>query len=322
MKTIEAGKKIEAGLVAGIDVAKADLEVVLDRAGERLRVENEPEGWKRLIGWLKGHGVTIAGLEPSGGYERGVAQALAEAGFAVRNVNPHKLRHYARALGRLAKTDPIDAAVIARYTAQLPTRPARTEPQQLRLAELIGARRQLSDDKVSLGNQIEHVQEPMLKRLFMSRLKRLAADLLLVEKRIAELIAADPALAAKDRLIQSLPGAGPVLSHTLIALCPEIDTANRRELAALAGLAPYDHQSGAMKGRRSIWGGRAEVRRVLYMAALTASRCNPILSAFYRRLAGAGKPPKLAIVAVARKLLTILAAITRSAKPWTPKPQP
>jgi transposase len=315
-------KKLTQAAVAGIDVAKADLEVALDGSGERLKLGNDAAGFKTLIGWLRRHGVTIAGLEPSGGYERGVARAMAEAGLSVRNVNPHKLRHYARALGRLAKTDAIDAAIIARYTATLPTRPARTDKLQVALAELVAARRQLSDDKVSLANQIEHLKEPMLRRLFTSRLKRLEADLLLVSKRIAELIAADPALCASDQLIQSLPGAGPVLSHTLIAHCPEIQTANRRELAALAGLAPYDHQSGALKGRRSIWGGRAELRRVLYMAALSASRCNPVLSAFHHRLVTAGKPPKLAIVAVARKLLTILGAILRAAKPWSPQPQP
>lgn len=304
-------------VVAGIDVAKGWLDVAVGESGPGFRLANDPEGWQSLIGRLRALKVGVIGIEPSGGYERGAASALSEAGLDVRNVNPHKLRHFARALGRWAKNDRVDAAVIARYTAQLPTRPVRSDPKARQLAELIVARRQISDDKVSLGNQLSQIVDPALKRIFSARLRRLEADLVLVSKRIAGLIAADPDLARRDRLIQSLPGAGPVLSHTLLALCPEIGQAGRRQLAALVGVAPYDHDTGVMKGRRAIWGGRAEVRRVLYMAALTAARCNPALAAFQRRLVANGKPPKLAIIAVARKILTILTAILRTNQPWT-----
>jgi transposase len=271
-----------------------------------------------VIRLLKGRKVQAIGLEPSGGYERGVAIALCKAGLPVRNVNPHKLRHFARALGCLAKNDRIDAYLIARYTAELPTRPVRSDPVSRQLADLIVARRQLSDDKVSLTNQIEQIHEPTVRRIFTRRLTRIAADIALVNKRIAELVANHVHLAERDRLIRSFLGAGPVLSHTLLALAPEIGHASRREIAALAGLAPFDHDSGAFRGKRRIRGGRTEVRKVLYMAALAASRSNPVLKAFHQRLIAAGKPRKVALVAVARRILTILGAMLRNGQPWNP----
>lgn len=307
----------DAAVRVGIDVSKRRLDVAVLETGERLTVSNDPQGWSALVARFAHRAVAAIGLEPSGGYERGVQRALGAAGFRVRNVNPHKLRHFARALGRLAKNDALDAMTIARYTAELPTRPVRLDPLIAQLAELVSARRQLSDDKVSLTHQLEQLRDAGVRRLFERRLKRLAADILLIEKRIAEIVRADPELSRKDRLIQSMSGAGPVLSHTLIALAPELGQANRHEIAALCGLAPYDHDSGTLKGKRRIWGGRPEVRRVLYMAALTAARCNRVLKHFYERLCAAGKPPKLALVAVARKIITILSAIIRTNTPWS-----
>lgn len=261
----------------------------------------------------------VIGIEPSGGYERGVVKALRKAGLPVRNVNPYKLRHLARARGKKAKNDRIDAEMIARFCADMPTRPMRTDPLTEQLADLVIARRQLSNDKVSLTNQLEQVRDPIVKRMFTNRLRRIAADIVLIGKRLTELVKSHPQLAQKDRLIQSLCGAGPVLSHTLLALAPEIGEASRREIAALAGLAPYDFDTGTFRGRRCIWGGRGEVRSVLYMAALTASRSNPVLSAFYKRLIANGKLPKVALVAVARKILTILTAMLRTGQTWNPK---
>jgi transposase len=308
----------EDGLVVGIDVAKGWLDVAVLQTGESFRVGNDTEGWAELTKRLKGRRVRAIGVEPSGGYERRVAKALRKAGLAVRNVNPHKLRHYARALGCMAKNDRIDARLIARYTAELPTRPVRSDPVIEQLADLVVARRQLTEDKVSLSNQLEQVREPTVKRIFRQRLRRIEADIVLLNKRIAEFVASHAHLAAKDRLIQSFLGAGPVLSHTLLALAPEIGEASRREIAALIGLAPYDHDTGILRGRRSIWGGRAEVRRVVYMAALTASRFNPVLKAFHQRLIAAGKPPKVAIIAVARKILAVLSAMLRNGQEWSP----
>lgn len=308
----------EDGLVIGIDVAKGWLDVAVLETDESFRVGNDAAGWALLIARLSRRPVRAVGIEPSGGYERGVGKALYGAGLPVRNVNPHKLRHYARALGRLAKNDRIDAHMIARFSAELPTRPMRCDPISERLAELVVARRQLSDARVSLTNQLEQISEPSLRRIFMRRLRAIEADMLLIAKRLAELVAQHADLAEKDRLIQSFHGAGPVLSHTLLALAPEIGQASRRQIAALAGLAPYDFETGVFKGRRRIWGGRAELRRVLYMAALTASRCNPNLKAFHQRLCGAGKPPKVALVAVARKILTVLSAMLRNKQEWKP----
>ena len=307
-------------VVVGIDISKDWFDVVLLETGEGFRLDNDQAGWTALVKRLRRFEVVAIGIEPSGGYERGVARWLQRAGLMVRNVNPHKVRHYARALGVLAKTDSIDAAVIARFTAQMPTQPRRNDPLTEQLAELVVARRQLSDDKVRLSNQLEQLHEGVIRRIFKARLRRLEADIVLLDKRSAELVASHSDLAGKDRLIQSLCGAGTVLSHTLLGLAPELGTTGRRQIAALAGLAPYDHQSGGLKGRCSIWGGRPLVRRALYMAALSASQKNPPLRDFYQRLIAAGKPPKLALVAVARKLLTILAAMLRTNQMWNPKP--
>lgn len=312
-------KMNEDGLVIGIDVAKAWLDVAVLETQESFRVDNDRQGWAMLLGRLRGRTVRAIGVEPSGGYERGVVKALRKAGLPVSNVNPYKLRHYARALGRLAKNDKIDARLIARYTAELPTRPMRADPLVEQLADLVVARRQLSDDKVSLANQLEQVREPTVRRIFTRRLARIAADIALLDKRIGELVASHADLAARDRLIQSFRGAGPVLSHTLIALAPEIGQASRREIAALIGLAPYDHDTGVVRGKRCIWGGRRDVRRVVYMAALSASRFNPVLKAFHQRLIDAGKSPKVALIAVARKMLTILTAMLRNNQMWAPR---
>ena len=307
-------------LVVGIDVAKGWLDVAVLETGECFRLDNDRQGWAALVRKLKGRKVRAIGMEPSGGYERGVAKALREAGLPARNVNPHKLRHYARALGRLAKNDRIDAQLIARYTADLPTRPLRSDPITEQLADLVVARRQLSDAKVSLANQLEQIREPTVRRIFTQRLRRLEADIVLINKRLAELVQCHQPLAAKDRLIQSFLGAGPVLSHTLLALVPEIGDISRREIAALIGLAPYDHETGVFRGKRTIWGGRAEVRKVLYMAALGACRSNPVLKAFHQRLITAGKAPKVALVAVARRILTILNAMLRKGETWRAAP--
>jgi transposase len=305
-------------LVIGIDVAKGWLDVAVLQTGESFRIGNDTAGWAELIRRLKRRKVKAIGLEPSGGYERGVAKALRKADLPVRNVNPHKLRHYARAVGRLAKNDRIDAWMIARYTAALPTRPMRSDPITDQLADLVIARRQLTDDRVSLANQLEQVRDPTVRRIFTRRLRRIEADVLLINKRIAELVAGHAPFAERDRLIQSFIGAGPVLSHTLLALVPEIGEASRREIAALIGVAPYDHDTGIFKGKRRIWGGRAEVRRVVYMAALSASRSNPLLKAFHQRLIAVGKPPKVALIAVARKILAILSAMLRNGQQWSP----
>jgi len=304
-------------VVVGIDIAKGWFDVAVLETGETFRLGNDKAGWAELIKRLRRFSVKAIGLEPSGGYERNLGQTLHKAGLMVRNVNPHKLRNYARACSVLAKTDGIDALMIARYTAQLPTQPLRVDPLTRQLADLVLARRQLSDEKVRLGNQLELLADGIVRRMFLARLKRIKLDMLVIDKHLNQLVASDTELAHKDKLIQSLCGAGPVLSHTLLALAPELGSANRRQIAALAGLAPYAFDSGVFRGRRAIWGGRSEVRRVLYMAALTASRANPTLRLFAQRLTAAGKAAKVVLIAVARKILTILGAMLRTNQPWT-----
>lgn len=307
-----------SGWDVGVDISKLWLDVAVLQSGEVRRYANDASGRAELVRWLKKAKVRAIGLEPSGGYERRLIKALFKAGLPARLVNPFRLRQYARAVGRLAKTDPIDARLIARFVAELPTRPPRHDPMLEQMAELVTARRQLTCDKVRLGNQIEHMRDPVLARMARARLRRLQAEILAISKRLAELVAGEARLAAKDRLIQSVLGAGPVLSHTLIALVPELDEVDRRELAALVGVAPYDDDSGKRRGKRSIWGGRADVRHALYMAALTASRANPRLKAFHARLIASGKTPKAAIIAVARKMLGIIHALLRTGQPWDP----
>lgn len=304
----------------GIDVSKLWLDVSVLPSGETFQVGNDAAGWAVLVSRFKGK-VKAIGLEPSGGYERDLAKALQRAGLPVRMVNPYRLRQYAKALGKLAKNDRIDACLIARFTTDLPTREPRHNPLTEQMAELVVARRQLSDDKVRLASQLEHVRDPVLRRMMGQRLRRIEADMLLLDKRLAELVASDAELRTRDRLIQSFCGAGPVYSHTMLALVPELadPTLDRRQLAALVGVAPYNDDSGRRTGKRAIWGGRAAVREVVYMAALTAASYNPVLKAYRNRLVAQGKAPKAAIIAVARRMLGIILALLRTGKEWDPK---
>ncbi len=305
----------------GIDVSKLKLDVFSLACGELLQVGNDAAGWATLVEWLKAKKVKAIGLEPSGGYELDLVKALRRAGLPVRTVNPYRLRQYAKALGVLAKNDLIDARLIAQFTAELPTREPRHDPLTEQMAELVVARRQLSDDKVRLSNQLEHVRDPALRRMTTQRLRRIAADIVLLDKRLSEIVASNAELRTRDRLIQSICGAGPIYSYTLIALVPELaDPAlDRRQLAALVGVAPYDDDSGRRNGKRTIWGGRAAVREVAYMAALSASIHNPVFRAHRDRLRAGGKAPKEAIIAVARRMLGIVLALLRTGKEWDPK---
>jgi transposase len=305
-------------LDVGVDVSKPLLDVAVVQTDEEFQVTNDEAGWADLIKRFKGRKVRVIGLEASGGYERGLIKALRKAGFRVHRVDAYRLRQYARAMGRLAKNDRIDARMIARFAAQMPTREPYVDPLVEQMAELVVARRQRTKDKVRLSNQLEQVRDPMLRRITRQRLQRVEAEIVLIGKRMAEIVASDANLATRDRLIQSFLGAGPVLSHTLLALAPEIGEVDRRELAALIGVAPFDDQSGKRNGKRHIWGGRAEIRNVAYMAAMTAARCNPVLRAFKERLIANGKCKKEAIVAVARRMLGIITALLRTGQEWNP----
>jgi transposase len=301
----------------GIDVSKDRLDVMVLPEQQCSSVPNDTAGWADLVERLRGFSIAAIGIEASGGYERGVMRALLAAGLSVRQVNPFKLRQFARASGVLAKNDPLDARMIASFVAIMPTRPAQLKaPAAERLAEMLAVRRQLSAEKVAAENASRLLEDAMLQRLSRRRIARLAADIDLLDERMVEIVATDVAFAHRYRLLASMPGVGPVLACTLIALLPELGRMSRKQVAALVGVAPYAFESGTLKGRRSIWGGRAHVRQVLYMAAMSASNWNPALNAFHDRLKAAGKLPKVAIVAVMRKMITTLNAMVRDDVDW------
>lgn len=300
----------------GVDVSKQQLDVALYPDGTHFSVSNDAAGWRELCRRLRPIGARAIGLEPSGGYERGVIGALLDAGLPVRSVNAYKLRQFGKALGLLAKNDRLDARAIAHFVATLPTRPVARDPQRDHVAELVNARRQAVDLRQQLGNQLEHLRDAELRRMQQRRIRQLEAELLRLDRRIVEAIAAAPALARRYRLLCSMPGVGPVLAATLVALVPELGGISNRAIGALLGVVPYDFDSGMMKGLRCIFGGRAGVRRVLFMAAQAAARHNPVLRAFKQRLRAAGKKPKVAIVAVMRKMLAMLNAMLRDGREW------
>lgn len=303
------------GAFVGIDVSKARLDVAVTTGGV-WSVDNNPAGWAELIDRLGTMRPVAIGLEPSGGYERGLTQALTAAGLPVRRVEAGRVRAFAGVLGLKAKTDLIDALLIARFVQTLPGRTVEPDARAQALAELVDARRGLCEEQVRIRNQTEQVRDPMLRRMAVRRLNRMKADVLLLEKRLTDVVAADPELADRDRRLRSVPAVGPVLSWTLIAHLPELGRLSHKQIAALVGVAPYDRQSGTLKGRSKIRGGRAVVRNVAYMAALIGARYNPVLKAMKQRLADKGKPGKVILVALINKLMTLLNAIIRDRSEW------
>jgi transposase len=307
-------------LSIGIDVGKDSLAVDSAPAGITLAVPNSPEGRRELIKALKGHAIALVVLEATGGYERPVAAELLEAGFATVVVNPRQVRDFARGLGELAKTDPIDAHVLARFAqiVEPKPRPAASE-QQAELAELVTRRRQLVGTLTQESNRAEMARLPRVRRSIEAVRHVLDKQVEQLDEEIAKLIEADETLSRKDKILRSTPGVGPGTSAMLLSHLPEIGQLNRQEVAALAGVAPWDIKSGRWTGQSSIWGGRADVRSMLYMAALTARRCNPTISAFAKRLEAQGKAFKIVITACMRKLLIILNSMLRSQTPWRQK---
>ena len=301
----------------GIDVSKAQLDVGFWPAGERWRFANDRAGRATLVRRLARLQPAGIGLEASGGYERDALEALLDADLAAHRLNPLRVRQFAMACGTMAKNDRLDAEAIARFVGCVPHRATvRPDPAAQALAELVTARRQLCDDLTRCTNHAEHATQPVVRRCHQRRASRLKADILLLDKTIAQTVARDPAMARRNALLRSVPGVGPVFAHTLLALMPELGTLSNRQAAALIGVAPFDCESGAHKGRRRIMGGRKPIRDVAYMAAMVAGNHNPVMAAFKTRLIQAGKLPKVAIVAVIRKLITTLNAILRTDQPW------
>lgn len=295
--------------VIGVDVSKDWIDCHRLSTGEKQRVSTAPAMLRRFA--AKASSALVV-FEASGGYERPLAKALDTAGVAYARVNPHRAREFARASGRLAKTDKVDAAVLAemgRALAPRPTPPA--EPAGARLAALVARRDALVGMRQAEAQRRGQAQDPFLRRQIDAMLRMLARQIDRLEAEIAAHLEDQPALAAKAARLESVPGIGPVVATSLLARLPELGRLGRRAIASLAGLAPHACDSGTLRGRRRVWGGRAEVRRILYLAAFIASRYDPRLKAFRARLQAAGKPFKLAIIACARKLVTILNAMLR-----------
>ena len=304
----------------GIDISKAHLDLHARPTGEAMRAANDTDGVASITTRVVALSATLVVIEATGGYERLLAASLAAAGVPVAVVNPRQVRQFARATGRSAKTDALDAAVLARFAEQI-----RPEPRPLpnaearRLAEILGRRRQLLGMRTMEANRLAQATDRVVRKDLEAHLRWLDAHLQTAEAELAAAIEASPVWRANDDLLQSIPGVGRVVSRTLLAEFPELGTLTREKVAALAGLAPMNRDSGRWAGHRFITGGRAGVRSALYMAALSARRFNPHLKAFADRLADKGKPAKVVLVAVARKLLVLANAILRSKKPWDEK---
>jgi transposase len=301
----------------GIDVSKDHLDLHARPDGTATRFANDPDGVAALASRVSGLAPTLVVLEATGGLEYPAAAALAAAGVAVAVVNPTQARRFAQATGRLARTDAIDAAVLAHFAEAVRPEPRPLADADARaLRELLDRRRQLLGMRTSETNRLGTVTAERVRKSLTAHVRWLDKQLGAVETDLAAAVEASPAWRANDDLLQSIPGIGPAASRTLLAGVPELGTLTREQVAALVGVAPVNRDSGRWSGRRSVSGGRSGVRAVLYMAALSARRFNPVLKDFADRLAKAGKAAKVVLVAVARKLLVIANAVLRDQKPW------
>ncbi len=309
-----------AGAVfVGIDVAKDRLDVHVRPSGKAFAVPRDGAGLDRLVADLRRLAPTLIVLEATGGFERTVAAALAGAELPLAVVNPRQIRDFARATGRLAKTDALDAEVIALFAERIAPEPRPVAGEEAQgLAELVARRRQIVDMIGMERNRRRQARSRRVVRTVDATLVVLQAQLQAIDDDIDGAVKACPAWRAADDLLTSVPGVGDVTARTLIAELPELGQLDRRRLAALVGVAPINRDSGQRRGHRAIAGGRSAVRRVLFMATLVAIRWNPVLEAHYRQLVARGRPKKVALVACMRRLLAILAAILRSQRPWQP----
>ena len=309
---------MEADCIAiGVDVSKHRLDFATLGSQQRGSEPNTASGIAALAKTLAAIGPHRIVLEATGGYERAIARTLFDAGLPVCVINARQIRHFAKALGVTAKTDSIDAEVLARYAAMVcpPLRQLKAENEQ-EMADLMARRRQLFTMIVMEKNRLQAPSRAQAIRI-AAHVRWLEREVARVDRDLDRWIAADPERVETDAILQSTPGVGAVVARTLIADLPELGTLGKRQISALVGLAPFNRDSGAMRGKRKIRGGRASVRGVLYMAALTGARFNPVLAAFYKRLCDAGKPKKLALAAVAHKLHIILNAMMRNRSRWT-----
>ena len=304
-------------IFVGIDVSKARLDVAVRPWGQSESVTNDEAGIKSLVKRLGEIQPALIVLEATGGVERQLTRALVNAELPVVVINPRQVRDFAKATGQLAKTDSIDALVLARFAEAV--RPAlRPLPDEvtLELRALIARRRQLTEMIVAERNRLGGASKTVRKRID-AHVRWLEAELQRADGDLDQSIRQSPIWQDKEDLLRSIPGIGPVISRTLLAELPELGGLNRKQIASLVGIAPLNRDSGTLRGRRAIWGGRASVRAALYMAALVASRRNSVISVFYKRLRTAGKAPKVALVACMRKLLTIINSMINHKTRWS-----
>jgi len=307
----------------GIDVSKAQLDVCVRPAGELTRHANDEAGIVELVAKLLDVSPTLIVLEATGGYEAPVVAALALAGLAVAVINPRQARDFAKATGTLAKTDAIDAAVLARFAEVVRPEPRPIDDEQTsELAALVTRRRQLIEMLTAETHRMRACRADRLRRSIYEHVAWLRRQIRDVDSDLDTKLRSMPLWKEKEDLLRSVPGVGPVLSRTLLAELPELGSIDRGKIAALVGVAPLNRDSGTMRGKRTIWGGRASVRAVLYMATLAATRRNPVIRAIYERLVASGKAKKVALVACMRKLLLALNAILRDRRPWLPPATP
>ncbi len=307
---------------AGVDVSKWRLDVCLLTEGasgsavEAFSVSNEPAGIDSLVARLGEAAPELVVLEATGGYERAAAAAIAASGVPVAVVNPRQARDFAKATGRLAKTDRLDAEVLARFARAVRPEASSIPDEEARaLQAILTRRRQIMEMLTAEKNRL-HVAPGAVAGRIRAHVRWLQKELARADGDLDEAVEASEAWRENEALLRSVPGVGPVLARTLLAELPELGTLEHRRLSALVGVAPFNRDSGTARGKREVWGGRAPVRAALYMGALVATRHNPVLREFYGRLVAAGKPKKVALVACMRKLLSILNAVMRDRTPW------
>lgn len=302
----------------GLDIAKDHIDVHVRPSDEHWQVPQSDDGRAALVTRLAAVAPGLVVVESTGGYETAIVTALAVAHVPVAVVNPRQVRDFAKAIGRLAKTDALDAAVLALFAerVQPEVRPLPDEAHQ-ELIALVARRRQLVDMLVAERNRLAGARRSV-RASVQQHVRWLEHRIRDADSDLTTLIQRSPLWRAKDDLLRSVPGVGPTTSRLLIACLPELGTLSRREIASLVGVAPLNRDSGHQRGARVVWGGRAVVRGPLYMATLVATRCNPVIRGFYQRLRLAGKPRLVALVAAMRKLLTILNAMLKHQQPWQP----
>lgn len=309
----------EAQVSAGVDVGKAWLDAHVLPLGKSLRVANDRQGIRQLKRWLRRCEVRLVAVEATGKWHRELHRSLAADAVPVAVLDPVRARAFARATGLIAKTDRLDARMLASFAALLrptPSPPAAAAVEEI--AELVVAREGAVAEQTALKNRIADTRTAFLVDQLRRRLEEIAAHIVALAAEIHRRIEADPVLARRYEILASIPGVGPVVSSTLIVRLAELGTCNQKQIASLAGLAPVADESGARTGKRSVRGGRKDVRRVGFLAALSAVRHNPDIRAFYERLVADAKPPKLALIAAARKLIALANALIASDRTWSP----